>query len=434
VNKLNVRFKDDAGRWGVPRMQQFQVVPPTDVPVDPAPPIAAAEYFIGDADPGVGHGTAITVAPGDAVDFDFIAATTGLAPGAYKLSVRFKDADGHWGFPRMEQFQVVPPTDVPVDPAPPIAAAEYFIGSNDPGVGQGTAIAVVPGDAVGVSFIAETDELPPGEHLLAVRFKDADGRWGFPRQRLFIVDGVRLTARVMLGGPFDPGTGLMHDSLRAHGLVPLTEPYTGLGHAHAGGGGDEATTADVLAATGSSAIVDWVMIELRDKTDATQVLATRAALVQRDGTVVDVDGSSPVRLWARPDEHHVVVRHRNHLGVMTAGPVMLTTTATGLDLTQAATPTYGTAAQDELGGTLVLWPGDAHADGAVRYTGGSNDRDPVLSFIGGAIPTSTVAAYANEDLNLDGLVRYTGAGNDRDIILQTVGGTVPTATRTEQVP
>ncbi|MBK7619934.1 MAG: hypothetical protein IPJ10_16295 [Flavobacteriales bacterium] len=54
--------------------------------------------------------------------------------------------------------------------------------------------------------------------------------------------------------------------------------------------------------------------------------------------------------------------------------------------------------------------------------------------IGGVVPTHTVSAYAQEDVNLDGEVKYTGARNDRDIILQNIGGVVPTNTRTEQLP
>jgi hypothetical protein len=35
---------------------------------------------------------------------------------------------------------------------------------------------------------------------------------------------------------------------------------------------------------------------------------------------------------------------------------------------------------------------------------------------------------------MDGAVKYVGANNDRDPILQNIGGVVPTATRTEQLP
>jgi len=39
-----------------------------------------------------------------------------------------------------------------------------------------------------------------------------------------------------------------------------------------------------------------------------------------------------------------------------------------------------------------------------------------------------------EDANLDGQVKYTGASNDRDPILVNIGGTVPTNTRVQQLP
>ena len=70
----------------------------------------------------------------------------------------------------------------------------------------------------------------------------------------------------------------------------------------------------------------------------------------------------------------------------------------------------------------------------VKYTGGGNDRDPLLTLIGSGTPNASVPGYRREDLNMDGAVRYTGSGNDRDLVLGTVGSTAPGATRTQQVP
>ncbi len=50
------------------------------------------------------------------------------------------------------------------------------------------------------------------------------------------------------------------------------------------------------------------------------------------------------------------------------------------------------------------------------------------------MPTNTVLGYYIEDTNLDGAVKYVGAGNDRDPILVNVGATVPTNTRVQQLP
>ena len=244
---------------------------------------------------------------------------------------------------------------------------------------------------------------------------------------------VRMNIAALLQGPYNNGNSLMDDGLRSGGLVPLTEPFTALGYGFVGGGG-ESTTAPVLAITGNDAIVDWILLELRDATDATIVLASRSALVQRDGDVVDIAGSSPVTFDMSPGNYHVAMLHRNHLGIMTFAPLALGDQVTDLDFTTTATPTYGTDARKDIGGTQVLWAGDVTFNGQVKYTGAGNDRDPILQAIGGLVPTNTAVGYLQEDVNLNGEVKYTGAANDRDPILQNIGGVVPTNSRTEQVP
>jgi hypothetical protein len=83
---------------------------------------------------------------------------------------------------------------------------------------------------------------------------------------------------------------------------------------------------------------------------------------------------------------------------------------------------------------MMLWAGDTARDGAVRYAGANNDRDPILVSIGGTIPTSVVGGYLMTDVDLDGFVKYAGAGNDRDKVLVTIGGLLPTAQRAAQLP
>jgi hypothetical protein len=195
-----------------------------------------------------------------------------------------------------------------------------------------------------------------------------------------------------------------------------------------------ATTAPVLAVAGANAIVDWVLVELRDAATPSIVLRSRTALVQRDGDIVSVDGTSPVSFDLPTGSYHVAVRHRNHLGVMTAAPLAMGVGTTVLDLTVAATPTWGTEARKTIGGVRALWAGNVQRDDRLKYAGGSNDRDPILVRIGGTVPTSTATGYFPEDVNLNGQVKYAGSANDRDPVLVNVGGAVPTATRVEQLP
>ena len=182
-------------------------------------------------------------------------------------------------------------------------------------------------------------------------------------------------------------------------------------------------------------LADWVVVELRNRLDTAVVLATRSALLQADGDVVGTDGTSPVVFSLPADQYLVALRHRNHLGVLTANAVALSSTTTTLDLSNGRVALRGgSAATKLLGSARVLIAGDVVPDGVLRYTGGSNDRDPILARVGGVTPTATLVGYFPEDVNLDGVVSYTGGNNDRDIILTNVGGVVPTSTRADFIP
>ncbi len=242
---------------------------------------------------------------------------------------------------------------------------------------------------------------------------------------------VRL--RALLDGPW---TGLlMNGELASSGLVPLTEPYTALGYGHVGNGGGEQTTAGLLATSGADGIVDWIVIELRNKNNPAQVVATRSVLLQRDGDVVDASGRSEIEFDLTPDEYFIAVQHRNHLGIMTALPLPLNGSGALVDLSSGSAELYGGVnAAKAQGGRLMMYAGDVDRNGVLRYIGSSNDRDLILSEIGGSVPTSTSAGYTGEDVNLDGVVRYVGSANDRDVILTNIGGSVPTAVRATSVP
>src|SRR5690606_19860805 len=112
------------------------------------------------------------------------------------------------------------------------------------------------------------------------------------------------------------------DDLREDGLVPLIEPHTALGMSQVGSGA-EAIPPARLAITGKNAVVDWVLIELRDPIDPDVIIATKNAILERDGDIKDVSDQARLLFNVPPGEYHVTVRHRNHLAAMTAAPVVL---------------------------------------------------------------------------------------------------------------
>ena len=112
-----------------------------------------------------------------------------------------------------------------------------------------------------------------------------------------------LTITIMLEGAFD--TDSMTTTLGTS--IPLVDPYTG----------SESVTE--MPAN----VVDWVKVELRSLLDNTIVVGSKAALLLNTGAVVSTDGSSPVTVSVSPDggAYYLVVKHRNHLSVMSKYPL-----------------------------------------------------------------------------------------------------------------
>lgn len=244
-----------------------------------------------------------------------------------------------------------------------------------------------------------------------------------------------LNVKVFLEGPYDTGTQLMGDALRSGSYLPTAEPYAGLGFTHYGQGGNELVDLNIFSTTGNDAIVDWIMVEVRDKNDASTIISTRSALLQRDGDVVDMDGTGALIIGVPEDDYYISVRHRNHLGAMTLNLVHLSSVPILVDFSDGSTATFGVEAQKLLSpGKYGLWAGNTFNDGTVKYTGLNNDRDMILQAIGGTVPTATISGYLREDVTMEGVVKYAGAQNDRDPILVNIGGAIPTATREEQLP
>lgn len=205
---------------------------------------------------------------------------------------------------------------------------------------------------------------------------------------------LKVSPKIFLKGPFVANDTLMADDLRAADLIPQVEPYSDLNaFTHQGRGGNETVDGSVLSVTGDSAIVDWVFLELRNKNDDTHVLATRSALLQRNGLIVDVDGVSPVGFPVLyDDDYYLVVRHRNHMGIMHSALLSLSQTATYIDMTSPLNTAWGTGARTELIPDIWgLWSGDLDQSGAVD----ASDRSAAWN-------GRNSTGYREDDANLNG--------------------------------
>jgi len=209
----------------------------------------------------------------------------------------------------------------------------------------------------------------------------------------FAVGGEALAS----DGQAEVDVFLMTDALRENGLLPTQEPFTGLGFAQKGFGGGETVAPGVFTPAGPDAIVDWVLVEVREADDFNNIIATRSGLLQRDGDIVDTDGVSPLRLAGLPPtSYYISIQHRNHLGVMPATPLDFSTGNVEfsflVDPDQAFGSSNGVA---DLGdGFYGLISGDFDRNGQVQNTDAS-----------GLTQTLGNPGYQQGDLDLNGQVQ-----------------------------
>jgi hypothetical protein len=259
-------------------------------------------------------------------------------------------------------------------------------------------------------------------------FQNAAGCDSVHTLYLTLNNGVYVSPKVFLSGSYT-GNGLMKDDLRAIGVLPSTEPYTALSFANVGAlgyAGGESVSASTLAVTGNNAIVDWVHVEIRTGAPSYSIVATTNGLLQRDGDVVDVNGNALYFPTVCPGNYYVTVKHRNHLGVMTANTLALNGTTQTVDFTTAspvwAKPGVVNAARKtQSDGTRSLWAGDTRTDKNVKYNGLINDKEPVLYAVGVATPNNILyPVYRTEDVNMDARVKYNNTDNDKNFILSEI--------------
>jgi hypothetical protein len=200
--------------------------------------------------------------------------------------------------------------------------------------------------------------------------------------------GLNVNVKAMLEGPYNPTSMLMSDNLRVFRYIPSTDPYIGT------------FTVDttLFQTTGNDAIVDWVMVRLRDASDSTIIVDSTAGLIQRDGDIVAVDNASPINFVnVSPGDYYIEVVHRNHLAIMSDTSITLPGPAVLVDFFNGTTPAIGINAMNSTAspGKFLMYGGDADGNGLIQ------SNDIFLEWL----PTRGLAGYYDGDMDMNGLVQ-----------------------------
>ena len=163
--------------------------------------------------------------------------------------------------------------------------------------------------------------------------------------------GSKLNLKVMLQGSFNAGA--MNTDLNANGYLPTSHPYSDAPFNF--DGADRVSLTDANSNGKSDFfdnhpdIVDWILVELRTGTDASTTVAQKAGFLKSDGTVVGLDGSSALQFGVPDGNYYVVIKHRNHLAIMSASTVALSnSTPASYDFTTGSDKYYGSGGAVQL--------------------------------------------------------------------------------------
>lgn len=273
----------------------------------------------GQVNPSVGSGTltiqSIIAEPGE-VEIEITAAGIPSIPAAGVIEIRIAH-DGSLVYKEFSSGAF--PNGWTSSPEPGYLT---FIYTNNSGftIGAGELLTLIFDYSGGIANIT----FEAGTYL-----KDTDGN-PIPvgLENGLVTPSIYVNTKVYLQGPWN-GTN-MNTTLLTDGFLPLGQPYN-VAPWNYGGGENVASM--------PAGVVDWILLELRS--DETTMVAQRAGFLLSDGRVMDLDGVSPLAFDnVQPDEYYIVIKHRNHLAIMSATAQPLSGGSVLYDFTSAVTQSY----------------------------------------------------------------------------------------------
>ena len=161
---------------------------------------------------------------------------------------------------------------------------------------------------------------------------------------------ILLNLKVFLEGPFIDGK--MNDIYSKNGLLPAKDPYTN----------------SAIASYIPPNIVDWILVEILSDTSKKSKLGSTVGFLRSDGKIVDVDGKNNLKIFnINPGFYYVVIKHRNHLSIMSSIAIELSNNSPEYDFTNNINKAFGKNAMSNLGkGIFGMYSGDSDSNGIIN--------------------------------------------------------------------
>ncbi|HPO63990.1 MAG TPA: fibronectin type III domain-containing protein [Candidatus Kapabacteria bacterium] len=172
LNSLNLRFKDESGKYSAVNTRYF-IKEQTTIPQ-----IVAYEYW---ANHNFANRTIVNIAPSDTASVVFEFNANDLQVGFNSINLRFKDESGKYSAVSKKHFIKLPIPEQ--DTIKNVISYEYWANHN---FANRNIVNIAPSDTASVVFEFNTNDLQAGLNAVNLRFKDESGKYSAVSKRYFI--------------------------------------------------------------------------------------------------------------------------------------------------------------------------------------------------------------------------------------------------------
>ncbi len=174
---------------------------------------------------------------------------------------------------------------------------------------------------------------------------------------------IVLDICAFLEATYDSNSGLMSNELENLGILPATQPYSGVPWNYAG-----------TENRSVSNIADWVLVSFRTSTAKEDEIAKTAGLLQTDGCIYFPDDNVLPSGFNTPV--YIVVEHRNHIGIMSPQPLSISNNTLSYDFRTADSYAAGggLGQKQVASGAWCMLTGDMNPTDAGSYDINGSDK------------------------------------------------------------
>jgi hypothetical protein len=185
---------------------------------------------------------------------------------------------------------------------------------------------------------------------------------------------------VILEAPYE--NGRMKTTLSSSNVLPMSQPY----NVNPWNINDPSKIKTI-----AKNYVDWILVQLRS--DLSNTKYSKPAILTEDGAVLNTDGSSFSFSDINPGQYYVVIKHRNHLSIMSSTKVQINNNEKiNYNFTDAAGKAYGVNPMVLLNdGKYAMFAGDGDINGSVNVLDFSTVANNIL-----------LVGYAQGDIDMNG--------------------------------